>query len=113
MRQLSSRNTPFLNLVLIPVPELQIRFHRKGPSLMSISEDEDGYIDRGGYSGAAGGLPPRPAIAHARQRSAMKKGNSAGAYSHARSATAGSSVRFVSEDSDDDTKSVMEAFQHK
>lgn len=26
------------------------RFHRRGPSLVSISEDEDGYLDRGGYS---------------------------------------------------------------
>lgn len=49
------------------------RFHRRGPSLVSIAEDEDGYINRGGYSYDDGEYPSQrvasAAVApHHRQR---------------------------------------------
>lgn len=36
------------------------RFHRKGQSLLSIREDEDGYLDRGGYSYDGAQYPTQP-----------------------------------------------------
>ncbi|CAM9135904.1 unnamed protein product [Laminaria digitata] len=74
--------------------------HRKGQSLVSIAEDADGYIDRGGYSAE---VP-----VHQRYRSAMK---GSGGLPRDTSLAEGS-VRFQDNHSDDG-RSVMDSFQHR
>eukprot|EP00904_Undaria_pinnatifida_P008153 jgi/Undpi1/4468/HiC_scaffold_17.g07822.m1 len=82
--------------------------HRKGKSLISIAEDQDGYTDRGGYMD---GEETKSEVVHLRKKSAMKGSG------HARNMSAGTdlSVRFApgTNDSDDDASSIMEGFQHK
>eukprot|EP00752_Nemacystus_decipiens_P014993 g13350.t1 len=105
-------------------------FHRRGQSLLSIAEDEDGYLDRGGYSYDGAQYPSHPVIprgshdsgrppvhpGHRRQRSSMKSNNS-NALGRATSGQSGASVRFqgFSEDydSDDDTRSELQGFEHR
>lgn len=75
---------------------------------MSIVEDEDGYIDRGGYSYDASDYQGSVA-GHSRAPSAMRR-----AGSH-RSKASFSSVRFQDPyvGDDDDTRSVMTGFEHR